>query len=112
MLQESVGRSGQTGHGVEDAMGEDNCALGLGAGGEDDELLTPEAGDEIVGAADGTQNGLSDGAETGVARDVSGGVVVELEVVDVDEQEGELAAGAGDAGRKPSRERVSASGSV
>jgi len=59
-----------------------------GAGEEDGELLAADAGCEIAGA-DGGGEGLADEVEGGVSGGVAELIVAELEVVDVQDEDGE-----------------------
>ena len=66
-------------------------AVALHAVEEDDELVTAEAGDQVVGSQD-RADALGDLAEQVVADVVAAGVVDQLEAVDVEEEEGDVGA--------------------
>ncbi len=75
-----------------DVFGDCAGSVFVGAGQDDGEFFSAVAGDQVAGAEDDIECGFGDLFEAAVAADVAVGVVVALEVVGVDEQEGEFAA--------------------
>jgi len=81
-------------HGGADRLGHAVGAGGLGAGQQDDEFPRRPARREVAGAAQGSGNGVRHHTQAFVAGGVAIGVVVFLEVVDIDHGDGDRRADA------------------
>ena len=82
------------GEGFHHALGHDVCAGQVGFSEQDGELLTAVADDEVAGAMEPGGQRVGGVLEALVADEVAVGVVEELEVIAIRDEQGEGAAGA------------------